>query len=269
MSSERPKGGVTYDNTGRVVLVTGGIGGIGSAICSAFAQSGAQVVAADLAVAASAMRPAGIELIAVDVAQDGECEQAVARTADRFGGLDVLVNAAAIQPPQSYQPMHLLSVESWERMLAVNLTGYANMARHALRVMLGQRSGVIVNLASAQGHRTAQRVPAYGPTKAGNLLQTRQWGIEYARSGVRVVSVSPGAIDTPLVQASLALQGGAANLANRHPLGRIGTPQEVAQAVLWLSSADASFVTATDLAVDGGLDALGAFADPYDLGVLS
>ena len=90
-----------------------------------------------------------------------------------------------------------------------------------------------------------------------------QWGIEYAREGVRVVSVSPGAIDTPLVRASLDAQGGEAKLANRHPMGRIGRPEEIAHAVLWLSSSAASFITATDLSVDGGLDAFGAFADPY------
>jgi NAD(P)-dependent dehydrogenase (short-subunit alcohol dehydrogenase family) len=131
--------------------------------------------------------------------------------------------------------------------------------------MLTQRSGVIVNMASGQAHRTARQVPCYGPIKAANLLQTMQWGVEYARQGIRVVSVSPGAIDTPLVRASLAAQGGARELANRHPLGRIGRPEEIAAAVLWLSSDEASFVTGTDLQVDGGLGALGAFAEPYSL----
>jgi NAD(P)-dependent dehydrogenase (short-subunit alcohol dehydrogenase family) len=96
-------------------------------------------------------------------------------------------------------------------------------------------------------------------------MQTKQWAIEYARHGIRVVSVSPGAIDTPLVRASLQAQGGHAALANRHPIGRIGRPDEIAQAVLWLSSSAASFVTATDLEVDGGLGGLGAFADPYPM----
>jgi NAD(P)-dependent dehydrogenase (short-subunit alcohol dehydrogenase family) len=147
--------------------------------------------------------------------------------------------------------------------LAVNLSGYFFMAKHALRVMRQQQSGVVVNIASGQGHRTARQVPIYGPIKAANLLQAMQWGIEYAREGIRVVSVSPGAIDTPMVRASLESQGGAAELANRHPLGRIGKPEEIAHAVLWLSSGAASFITATDLSVDGGLQALGAFADPY------
>ena len=94
-------------------------------------------------------------------------------------------------------------------------------------------------------------------------MQTRQWAVEYARQGVRVVSVSPGAIDTPMVRATLAAQGGEEALANRHPLGRLGKADEVANAVLWLSSADAAFITGTDLEVDGGLGAFGAFAEPY------
>jgi NAD(P)-dependent dehydrogenase (short-subunit alcohol dehydrogenase family) len=263
MAKARPTGKVTYHNRGRVVLVTGGCGGIGRAICEAFARSGASgVVALDLH-KPSGKLPLGVEFHACDVTQDEQCAESVAWTVGEFGGLDVLVNTAAIQPPESYLPLHLLPVEQWERMIAVNLTGYANMARHAVRVMLRQESGVIINLASGQGHRTTRGVPVYGPAKAGNLLQAMQWGIEYARQGIRVVSVSPGAIDTPLVRATLEQQGGAAELANRHPLGRIGKPEEVAAGVLWLASGDASFVTATDLAVDGGLNALGAFAEPY------
>jgi NAD(P)-dependent dehydrogenase (short-subunit alcohol dehydrogenase family) len=264
MPKSRPVGNVTYDNRGRVVLVTGGCGGIGRAICAAFARSGAAgVVAVDIARPAGRRLPSGVVFQEADVTRDDQCAAAIAWTAAEFGGLDVLVNTAAIQPPESYQPLHLLPAQEWERLIAVNLTGYTNMARHAVAVMLRQGSGVIVNLASGQAHRTARDVPAYGPAKAGNLMQTMQWGIQYARSGVRVVSVSPGAIDTPLVRATLAEQGGAAELANRHPLGRIGKPEEVASAVLWLASGDASFITATDLAVDGGLNALGAFAAPY------
>lgn len=262
MSEPRPVGKVTYDNHGRVVLVTGGCGGIGREICGAFAASGAVVMALDLQPPGHTL-PANVHFHQADVTRDEQCAAAVAWTTQRCGALDVLVNTAAIQPPDSYRPIHLVTAEQWERMVAVNLSGYANMARHALRAMLPQGSGVIVNLASAQGHRTARGVAAYGPTKAGNLMQTMQWGVEYARQGIRVVSVSPGAIDTPLVRASLAEQGGEAELANRHPLGRIGQPAEVAAAVLWLASGDASFITATDLAIDGGLNAFAAFAEPY------
>jgi len=246
-----------------VVLVTGGSNGIGRAICEAFATAGAQVVCADVDERASTSLPPGIVFRRTDVSVEDECRRVVEGAVSEFGGLDVLVNNAAIQPPSSYVRVEDLCVEDYHRMLAVNLSGYIYMAKFALRVMRLQQCGVVVNIASGQGHRTARQVPVYGPIKAANLLQAMQWGIEYARDGVRVVSVSPGAIDTPLVRASFEAQGGESELANRHPLGRIGKPEEVAHAVLWLSSGAASFITATDLSVDGGLQAFGAFADPY------
>jgi NAD(P)-dependent dehydrogenase (short-subunit alcohol dehydrogenase family) len=177
----------------------------------------------------------------------------------------VLVNNAAIQPASSYVRLEDLKTQDFERMLAINFSGYTFMAQHALRAMRKQQCGVVINIASGQAHRTTRGVPVYGPIKAANLLQAMQWGVEYARDGIRVLSVSPGAIDTPLVRATLDAQGGERELANRHPLGRIGKPEEIANAVLWLSSHDASFITGTDLAVDGGLGALGAFAEPYPM----
>ncbi len=263
MATTRPRGAVRFDNAGRVVLVSGGAGGIGAAIVGGFAASGAQVLSLDVA---PPQQPVdGVRYIQGDCSREDDCQRAVDTAVAEFGGLDVLVNNAAIQPTDSYVPLDAIDAALWDKLVGVNLSGYTFLAKHAARVMLAQSSGVIVNIASAQGHRTAREVPAYGPIKAANLLQARQWGVEYARRGLRVVSVSPGAIDTPMVQASLAAQGGAAALANRHPLGRLGRPEEVAAAVLWLASESASFVTATDLEVDGGLGAFGAFADPYPL----
>ncbi|MBX3420804.1 MAG: SDR family oxidoreductase [Pirellulaceae bacterium] len=260
--TSRPTGSLTYDNRGRVVIVSGGSSGIGQAVCSAFYDSGAAVACIDVA------RPDRPDderylYLPADVSSERQCADAVLKATERFGGLDVLVNNAAIQPPDSYVPLDRLENAAWQRMLSVNLSGYTFLAKHAVRQMLRQGSGVIVNMSSGQGHRTARQVPCYGPIKAANLLQTQQWGVEYARLGIRVVSVSPGATDTPLVRASLQAQGGRAALANRHPMGRLAQPLEIAEAVLWLSSSAASFVTATDLEVDGGLGALGAFADPY------
>jgi NAD(P)-dependent dehydrogenase (short-subunit alcohol dehydrogenase family) len=258
----RPGGRVRYDNTGRVVLVTGGAQGIGLAVCNAFAASGAQVVCADVLDRTDQL-PAGVHFKRTDTSQEADCQAVVEWTQQTLGGLDVLVNNAAIQPPASYVPLHELDTQLAQRMLGINFMGYTFMAKHALKIMHQQHSGVVVNIASGQGDRTARGVPIYGPIKAANILQAMQWAVEYARQGIRVVSVSPGAIETPLVKASLAAQGGADALANRHPLGRIGQPAEIAAAVMWLASEDASFITGTDLAVDGGLSAFGAFADPY------
>lgn len=261
MNSPRPRGTVAYNNEGRIAIVTGGANGIGAAIVEALASSGATVVCADITPSTSLANSVHYRLL--DVADESACCDLVDWTMSSFGGIDILVNNAAIQPPASYRRVEDVPSADYQRMVSVNLSGYHFMAKYSLRQMRRQRSGVVVNIASGQGHRTARQVPVYGPIKAANILQAMQWGIEYARDGIRVVSVSPGAIDTPLVRASLEAQGGAGELANRHPLGRIGKPEEVAQAVLWLASEDASFVTATDLSVDGGLQAFGAFADPF------
>lgn len=258
----RPPSSVQFSNHGRVVIVTGGGQGIGLAIATDFARSGATVVRADVNASLASNAEFGA-FKCCDTSSQADCQRVVEETIAEFGGVDVLVNNAAIQPPESYQAVDEMDDALFEKMLGINFSGYTYMAKHALRQMKLQQSGVVVNIASEQGHRTTRGVPVYGPIKAANILQARQWAVEYAREGIRVVSVSPGAISTPLVTATLQQQGGEAELANRHPLGRIGTPEEVAQVVLFLSSDAASFVTATDVAVDGGLGGLGAFADPY------
>lgn len=163
----------------------------------------------------------------------------------------MLVNNAAIQPPTSYLRVDQIEDSDYQS-VGVNLTGYFYMAKHGLGVMREQQSGVVINMASGQGHRTARHVPVYGPIKAANLLQAMQWGIRYARDGIRVVSVCARVLLTHRLFEP-AWQRGPEKLANRHPIGRIGRPEEIANAVLWLSSSDASFVTATNLTVDGGL----------------
>ena len=261
MSNRPLAGAVRYDNSGRVVLVTGGSRGIGFAIAKAFSESGAHVVSFDMSDPGVSLP--NVETYRCDVASAESCESATEWLRQKYHRVDVLVNNAAIQPVESYVPIHQLSDEVINRMTQVNLLGYLRVARAVLPMLIEQGDGVIVNLASGQAHRSARQVGVYGPIKSANLMQTKQWAVEYARLGIRVVSVSPGAIDTPMVRASLEAQGGEAALANRHPLGRIGRPEEVASAVMWLASADAAFVTGTDLEVDGGLGAFGAFADPY------
>lgn len=265
MSAGRPSGSVSFDNSGRVVLVSGGAMGIGRAVSEAFRASGADVVCFDVNDAAADDLPDEISFCRGDSSIEDDCRNAIAFAVETHGALDILVNNAAIQPPESYVPLHEFPSELWDRMVGVNFTGYTFLAKHAVPQMLKQHSGTIVNVASGQGYRTARGVAAYGPIKSANLQQTRQWGVEYAREGIRVVSVSPGCINTPMVQASLAAQGGEADVANRHPLGRIGQPEEVAAAILWLASSAASFVTATDLEVDGGLGAFASFAEPYPM----
>ncbi|MDA1232936.1 MAG: SDR family NAD(P)-dependent oxidoreductase, partial [Planctomycetota bacterium] len=180
MKNSRPKGTVVYQNSGRVVLVSGGASGIGRAICTEFAASGADVVCLDINADAAADLPDGISFVAGDTANEDDCRNAVEFAIHIFGALDVLVNNAAIQPPSSYKPIHEFPAELWDRMVGINFTGYSLLAKHALIQMLKQDSGVIVNIASGQAHRTTRGVGCYGPLKAANLLQTRQWGVEYA-----------------------------------------------------------------------------------------
>lgn len=260
----RPKNQVSYDFAEHIIIVSGGARGIGNAISTAFLQAGATVICADVSKADnSADGLPNRVFMPCDVADPAHCQRVVRDTVSQFGRIDVLVNNAAIQPNQSYVPVHELPAEILQKMLSVNFGGYHHLASYSLAQMKAQQSGVVINIASGQAHRTARQVGVYGPIKSANVMQARQWAVEYARDGIRVLSVSPGAIDTPMVRASLEEQGGAAALANRHPIGRIGKPEEVAAAVLWLSSTDASFVTGTDLEVDGGLGAFGAFADPF------
>lgn len=267
MSAKRPSGNVTYDNRDRIVIVTGGSMGIGEAIAHAFAQSNALVYVADVKTPSEPQLSdsTSVTYLHCDTASEADCKAVVKEVIDECGAVDVLVNNAAIQPPDSYHPIDRVPTEVWHRMIDVNLCGYMRMATEVLPYMKQQRSGVIINLASGQAHRTARQVGVYGPIKSANVMQARQWGIEYARHGIRVLSVSPGAINTPMIRASLEEQGGIAALGNRHPIGRIGEAGEVASAVLWLTSDAASFVTATDLEVDGGLGAFGSFADPYPM----
>ena len=261
----RPSGSVSFDNRGRVAVVTGGGSGIGRAIVERFLQSGATVVALDVSPHPAGDYPAEVDYCRCDVTDASQVERTIEEVVARRAAIDILVNNAAIQPVASYKPLHQLGVDLLQRMLEVNVLGYNLVARSVLAIMVRQQSGVVVNMASAHAHASSRDAAGYGPTKAANMMQAKQWGVEYARHGIRCVSVSPGAIDTPLVRASLEQQGGEAQLANRHPLGRLGTPEEIAAAVLWLASSEASFVTATDLQVDGGLMGYASFADPYPL----
>ncbi|MEO2021340.1 MAG: SDR family oxidoreductase, partial [Pirellulaceae bacterium] len=137
----RPRGSVSYDNTDRVVLVTGGASGIGQVVCQRFAESGARVVCVDIVELAADDGNEAIVFFPADVASEEACEKAVAWTVEQYGALDVLVNNAAIQPPESYVPLDQMPGELWQRMVDINFSGYSFMAKHALRQMKQQGQG--------------------------------------------------------------------------------------------------------------------------------
>ena len=153
----------------------------------------------------------------------------------------------------------------WDRILDVNLKSAFFMTKYAVPYMKTQGGGVIINTASVQGLQSAMAVSAYAASKGGILSLTRQLALEYAADNIRVLAVSPGTIDTPLVDQALESIGGdeqtlRAGMARAHPLGRIGRPEEIAQVVLFLASDKSSFMTGENVCVDGGMMARGAWA---------
>ena len=151
--------------------------------------------------------------------------------------------------------------------MAVNITGVFLCMKYEIRAMLERGGGAIVNIASVQGLQSAPMVPSYAASKGGVLSLTRQMALDYARENIRVVAVCPGTIDTDMSRAGARVAGGDIDeavraMGARHPLGRVGQPRDIANAVLFLASDRASFITGEYLNVDGGLMALGAWADP-------
>ncbi len=260
------------DHEGKAVIVTGGALGIGRGIVEGFAREGAQVAIADVDRAAAdtlarAIGAAGGRAIATigDVSSAADAERMVSETIDAFGRLDILVNNAGIQPMGWYHPVDEMPEEVWDRIIDVNLKGAFLMSRAAIPRIRAQGGGAIVNIASVQGLQSMPGVPAYAASKGGLLSLTRNMALDYARQGIRVTAICPGTIDSEMVRTSARAEGGdlQENLrryGDFHPVGRIGRPEDIAEAVLFLASEKASFITGEYLCVDGGFMAQGAWA---------
>ena len=256
----------------KVVIITGGALGIGRACALAFAREGAYVSVADVNVPAGSQTVADIadagaagHLVAADVARASDCARVVRETVERFGGVDVLFNNVGIQPLESYANVEDTTEEMWDRILGVNLKSYFLMSKYAIPEMRRRGGGAIINTASVQGLQSQRLVPAYAASKGGVLSLTRQMALDYAREGIRVLAVCPGTIDTEMVRTAAALEPDGLESAlqrfgRSHPIGRIGTGQDVANVVLFLASDAASFMTGEYVCVDGGYMALGAWA---------
>jgi NAD(P)-dependent dehydrogenase (short-subunit alcohol dehydrogenase family) len=229
-----------------VSLITGGISGIGAACAERFAAEGATVVTADIA---------GNPDHVLDVTDEAAVSAVVDAIVAEHGRLDSVVNAAGVA---GGGPAHLVPLEEWERVIAVNLTGTFLVAKHALRPMLAQGSGSIINIASIEGIEGTEGGSAYNASKAGVVLLTKNLAIDYGRSGVRANVICPGFIETPLLNAVMDLpemSKARETIRDHHKLGRFGQPSEIAGAALFLASEDSSFVTGHSLVVDGGFTA--------------
>ncbi len=245
---------------GQVALVTGGASGIGRATALLLADAGAAVAVVDLdesgglaVVRAIEERGGQALFVRCDVSQGADCQRAVDRTVQELGGLDVLVNNAGIIRRATVVET---SEEEWERVMAVNAKSVYLFAKYAVPVMAGRGGGAIVNIGSGWGLVGGQRAASYCASKGAVVQLTRAMALDHAGQNIRVNCVCPGDTDTPMLRDEARQLGEPderflAEAAQR-PLGRIGTPRDIAQAVLYLVSGAASYVTGAVWVVDGG-----------------
>jgi NAD(P)-dependent dehydrogenase (short-subunit alcohol dehydrogenase family) len=241
---------------GRVGLITGAGSGIGRATARILAERGGAVVAADVnrvaaEETAAQIRAAGgrAEASACDVTRAEDVDAAIALARRSFGRLDVVVNCAGIL---RVAPLEDTSEKEWEEVLAVNLTGAFLLTRSALRALREQGGGAMVHIASRAAIRAKEGHGAYAASKAGILQLTQMAAVEGARHGIRVNCVCPGFIDSPMTRGMYDMDATIAAWKDVCPLGRAGTPEDVAKAMLFLASDDAGFITGIALPVDGG-----------------
>jgi NAD(P)-dependent dehydrogenase (short-subunit alcohol dehydrogenase family) len=231
---------------GKVALVTGAASGIGHAVAELFLKEGATVFAADIASPKPAYS-AGIEAIKLDVTSEPDWAVVVDAIVQKSGRLDVLINNAGII---AYEALHELDIKDWNKMIAVDQTGVFLGMREAIRVMRNQKSGSIVNISSIWGSAAVAGAHSYHAAKGAVRCMSKNAAMTYVADGIRVNSVHPGFIDTPLTQAQ-APELNEVVIAST-PMKRGGKPIEVAYGCLFLASDESSYVTGTELVIDGG-----------------
>ena len=252
-------GASAIQQDGKVALVTGAASGIGHATASAFAQSGIKVVLADISVdvgegvAAQINRQTGVptSFVKCDVSKSAEVDRMVRHAVERFGRIDYAFNNAGTEGIQATTAE--CSEENFDRTVAVDLKGTWLCMKYEIPQMLKQGGGVIVNCSSIAGLVGFPSLPAYVASKHGVIGLTKTAALEYAKANIRVNAVCPGVIRTPMVDRFVGGDAEGMNaLIAGEPIGRIGEPSEIADAVLYLCSARASFVTGVALPADGG-----------------
>lgn len=252
---------MNYSFKDKVAVVTGAASGMGFVTAKAFAEAGAAVALVDVredavCSAADKLAASGHKTIGIrcNVADESEVATAIDRTVSEFGRLDVAFNNAGIQSPATETAD--VPGEDFDRVTAINLRGVWTCMKHELRHMREQGSGAIVNCSSIGGLIGLPGRSAYHAAKHGVIGLTKSAALEYASRGIRINAICPGTINTPMVSEMLAKEREAMNeILRDQPIGRLGQPEEIASAVLWLCSAGASFVIGHALVVDGGFTA--------------
>lgn len=247
---------------GKVALITGSGSGQGRAASILFAREGARVVVSDVNVAGGEetvrlVRDAGGEAVfhAADVSKAAEVEALVRATTAAYGALHVLYNNAAVWGGGDNFVTDL-GEDAWDRVVAVNLKGVFLCCKYGIPALIAAGGGSVINTASAAGLiGSRNRSHAYSATKGGVIALTRAMAVAYARRGVRVNAICPGGVDTPMIASLIDTEDRRQRFAQAHPLGRLGTPEDVASCALYLASDESSWVTGAAFPVDGGFTA--------------
>jgi NAD(P)-dependent dehydrogenase (short-subunit alcohol dehydrogenase family) len=241
--------------TDRVAFITGAASGIGRAAAIAFATEGARVAILDrsadaLRTVEASVKEAGGEVLAIacDVSSPDQVEDAIKQIVDRFGRLDIAFNNAGVENKAA--PVHEIYLAEWDRIIGINLRGTFLCMKHELAQMVKQGGGVVVNTSSGAGIRGIAGGAAYAASKHAIIGLTRSAALDYAKQNIRVNAVLPGNIETPMMD---RFTGGDIQKAiDLEPVGRLGKPEEIAEAVLWMASDLGGFVTGAATVIDGG-----------------